>query len=71
MDKGKPEVKGAKVKSSKEEKDVEDIFYNKMYQKNDCYLIKKIRDLLFPNRHGSENWEECRKKVTSGNIYKY
>lgn len=69
MDKGKPEVKGPKVKKPEEE--VETIYYNKVCPEKTCYLIPKIINLLFPYGYGSDEWEAWRRKITSGNIYIY
>jgi len=69
LDKGKPEVKGPKVKKPEEE-EVEIIYYNKVCPENTCYLIEKISNLLFPRGYGPEaEWNKLREEITSGNIH--
>lgn len=65
MDKGKPQEKDPKGKSSEE--DVEDIYFNKVCPEENCYLKTKICNLLYPNESMDSN-TEC-EEIKCGNIY--
>lgn len=58
-------AKGPKIPET--EKNIEDLYYEKMCPEKECDLKTRIRNLLFPD--GTPDFEVSRDEITSGNTY--